>query len=175
MLTDENPGSLSPQAAAAKPPRRPAKPRQSALRKLTPEELQTLRLDEASRQAFDALVERFDRSAVEARAFEGEDVASMDDARYDEHSLAEDPLVTLARHRIDLHDHVVERWDAAPGDLVRTGHWGWQWQGWRTALERPGVGPRGGLFHAGAHAHPGSSLEMIGEATAAIAAAVGKA
>ena len=92
MLTDENPGSPSQQASAAKSPRRTAKPRQSALRKLTPEELQTLRLDEASRQAFDALVERFDRSAQEVRAFEGEDVASMDDARYDQRSAAEAEL-----------------------------------------------------------------------------------
>lgn len=92
-----------------------------------------------------------------------------------EHTRSEDPLVTLARHRIDLRDHVVDRWDASPGELVTQGHWGWQWQGWRTALARPGVGPRGGLFQAGAHAHPGGSLEMVGEATAAIAAAVGKA
>ena len=92
MLTDENPGPLSQQGSAAKPRRRPAKARQSALKKLTPEELQTLRLDEASRSKFDALVQQFDRSAEEVRAFEGEDVASMDDARYDQRSAAEAEL-----------------------------------------------------------------------------------
>lgn len=75
-----------PQEGAAKPRRRPAKARQSALGKLTPEELQTLRLDEASRSEFDTLVQRFDGNAQEVRAFEGEDVASMDDARYDQRS-----------------------------------------------------------------------------------------
>ncbi len=91
-----------------------------------------------------------------------------------EHFRAEDPLDALARCGIDLRDHVEERWDRSPTELVTAAHWGWQWQGWRTGLSRPGVAPSGGLFHAGAHAHPGASLEMIGEATAAIAAAVGK-
>ena len=89
MLTDENPGSPTQKAAAAKPKRRTAKVRQSALAKLSPEELQTLRLDEASRSEFDAVVERFERSAEELKAFEGEDVAAMDDARYDQRSAAE--------------------------------------------------------------------------------------
>jgi len=92
MLTDENPGSPTQKAAAAKPKRRTAKVRQSALAKLSPEELQTLRLDEASRQAFDALVLRYDRCAEAAKAFEAEDVASMDDARYDQRSAAEAEL-----------------------------------------------------------------------------------
>jgi len=92
MLTDEKPGSTAQQGASAKPRRRPAKARQSAFAKLTPEELQTLRLDDAARAEFDALVERLDRSAEKVRAFEGEDVASMENARYDEHSLAEDEL-----------------------------------------------------------------------------------
>jgi phytoene dehydrogenase-like protein len=39
----------------------------------------------------------------------------------------------------------------------------------------PGVNPTGGVYLAGAHAHPGSSLELIGMATAAIAAAIGPA
>ncbi|MBC7629997.1 MAG: UDP-galactopyranose mutase, partial [Flavobacterium sp.] len=44
---------------------------------------------------------------------------------------------------------------------------------WTTALELPGVAPRGGVYFAGAHAHPGGTLEAIGMATAAIAEAVG--
>lgn len=91
MVIDEKLGSLS-RAGAAKPRRRPAKARQSALGKLTPEELQTLRLDEASRSEFDTLVQRFDGSAQEVKAFEGEDVASMEDARYDRRSAAEAEL-----------------------------------------------------------------------------------
>ena len=68
MASDETPGLLS-QHGAAKPRRRPAKARQSALGKLTPEELQTLRLDEASRSEFDILVQRFDGNAQEVKAF----------------------------------------------------------------------------------------------------------
>jgi phytoene dehydrogenase-like protein len=39
----------------------------------------------------------------------------------------------------------------------------------------PGVASSGGLYFAGAHAHPGGTLEGIGLATAAIAADVGQA
>lgn len=91
MITGEEFGSL-PQEGAATPRRRPAKARQSALGKLTPEELQTLRLDEASRSEFDILVQRFEGNAQEVKAFEGEDVASMDDARCDQRSSAEAEL-----------------------------------------------------------------------------------
>lgn len=92
-----------------------------------------------------------------------------------EHRSGEDVLDALVRFGIDLRDHVVTRSDLSPTDLVRLGHWGWAWQGWTTALELPGVDPKGGLHFAGAHAHPGGSLEAIGMATAAIAEAVGRA
>ena len=55
------------------------------------------------------------------------------------------------------------------------GHWGWAWSRWTTAFDLPGVAPTGGLYFAGAHAHPGGSLEAIGMATAAIADDVGPA
>ena len=80
-------GSSSPQGK--KSPRRASKPRPSTLSKLSPEELQTLRLDANARMEFDACVQRFDRSTMELRVFEGEDAASMDDARYEQLSAAE--------------------------------------------------------------------------------------
>ncbi|GAA3535443.1 hypothetical protein GCM10022234_35280 [Aeromicrobium panaciterrae] len=92
-----------------------------------------------------------------------------------EHRSGEDVLDALVRFGIDLRDHVVSRADLSPTELVRMGHWGWAWQGWTTALDLPGVAPSGGLYLAGAHAHPGGSLEAIGMATAAIADAVGPA
>jgi hypothetical protein len=75
--------------AGKKPSRRAVKPRPSALEKLTSDELQTLRLDESSRSEFDAFVQLFNRSRAKFDAFEGEDVASMNDARYDQRSAAE--------------------------------------------------------------------------------------
>lgn len=92
-----------------------------------------------------------------------------------EHRSGEDPLLVLAHCGIDLRPHVVSRVDLSPSDLVRTGHWGWAWHRWTTALDVPGVAPSGGLYFAGAHAHPGGTLEAIGMATAAIAADVGPA
>ena len=91
MITGEKFGSL-PQEGAVNPRGRPAKARQSALGKLTPEELVTLRLDEASRSEFDILVQRFNDNTREVKAFEGEDVASMDDARYEQRSATEGEL-----------------------------------------------------------------------------------
>ena len=91
------------------------------------------------------------------------------------HRSGEDPLRALVRFGLDLRPHVVERSELTPSDLVSMGHWGWALSSWRTALEIPGVAPSGGLYFAGAHAHPGGTLEGIGLATAAIAAAVGQA
>jgi len=95
------------------------------------------------------------------------------------HHNAEDPVIALARVGVDVRDHVVDRHDLSPSDLVRLGHWGWTWQGWTTVFDRPGVGRDqrfdGTLFMAGAHAHPGGTIEEIGSATAAIAEAIGPA
>ena len=88
-------------------------------------------------------------------------------------------MIALARVGVRIKDHVVERHDLSPADLVRLGHWGWAWQGWTTMFDRPGVGleQRLGdtLFMAGAHAHPGGTIEEIGSATATIAEAIGPA
>lgn len=92
-----------------------------------------------------------------------------------EHHSGEDPLLPLARFGVDLRPHVEHRTTLSPADLVTLGHWGWQWSTWTTAFDRPGVAPTGGLYFAGAHAHPGGTLEAIGMATAAIAEHVGPA
>lgn len=92
-----------------------------------------------------------------------------------EHRSGEDVLRALTRFGIDLRPYVIARVDLNPSELVGIGHWGWAWQRWSTAWELPGVAPTGGLYFAGAHAHPGGSLEAIGMATAAIAADVGPA
>ena len=95
------------------------------------------------------------------------------------HHNAEDPVTALARVGVRIKDHVVERHDLSPADLVRLGHWGWAWQGWTTIFDRPGVGKHNrfgeSLFMAGAQAHPGGTIEEIGSATAAIAEAIGPA
>lgn len=95
------------------------------------------------------------------------------------HNNAEDTLIALRRAGIKLDDHVLQRHELSPTDLVRLGHWGWAWQGWTTLFDRPGVGQEqrlgGTLYFAGAHAHPGGTIEDIGMATAAIAEAVGAA
>jgi len=90
-----------------------------------------------------------------------------------EHHSGEDPLLALARLKLDLRAHVLTRTSLTPSDLVTLGHWGWTWNTWTTAFGLPGVAPTGGLYFAGAHAHPGGTLEAIGMATAAIAADVG--
>ena len=95
------------------------------------------------------------------------------------HHHAEDPVTALARVGVRIKDHVIERHDLSPSDLVQLGHWGWTWQGWGTLFDRPGVGKElrlgNTLFMAGAHAHPGGTIEEIGSATATIAEAIGPA
>lgn len=92
-----------------------------------------------------------------------------------EHGRGEDVLRSMARCGFDIRDLIVDSWEQAPIELVRQCHWGWQWQGTSTAFALPGVKPTGGVYFAGAHAHPGGSLELIGMATSAIAEAVGSA
>ncbi|MGZ5415297.1 MAG: hypothetical protein ACXWDC_09415, partial [Aeromicrobium sp.] len=92
-----------------------------------------------------------------------------------EHRSGEDPVRVMARCGIDVRPYIVNRWDQSPSQLVTQCHWGWEWQRWTTAVRVPGVDPGSGVFFAGAHAHPGGSLELIGMATAAIADAVGPA
>jgi UDP-galactopyranose mutase len=92
-----------------------------------------------------------------------------------QHQNAEDPLIALVRVGIDLRPHVVERHDVSPVELVSLGAWGWQWQGWRSTATRPTSGFDESLFFAGANAHPGATIELIGSQTAAIAERIGKA
>lgn len=92
-----------------------------------------------------------------------------------EHGRGEDVFMAMARCGFDLRALVIDSWEQAPAELVRQCHWGWQWQGTSTAFAMPGVNPTGGVYFAGAHAHPGGSLEMIGMATSAIAEAIGSA
>lgn len=89
------------------------------------------------------------------------------------HHNAEDPLKALVRVGIDVRPHVVERHDVGPAELVMAGHWGWQWRGWTSQVDRPlRPGPEG-LFMVGAHAHPGPSLELVGLAAEAVAEHLG--
>ena len=88
MIADLGRGSAS-EKQRGKQSRGTAKPSLSALEKLSAEDLRTLRLDEDSRTEFDARVQRFSRSRSDLQTFEGEDVASMADARYDQLSAAQ--------------------------------------------------------------------------------------
>ncbi len=91
------------------------------------------------------------------------------------HHNAEDPLIALVRVGVDLRKHVVERHDMAPVQLVSLASWGWQWQNWRTTATRPISAFDDTVYFAGANAHPGPTIEMIGSQTAAIAERLGKA
>jgi UDP-galactopyranose mutase len=93
--------------------------------------------------------------------------------------LAEDVLVALARHGIDVRDRVVTRVDSSPRELVE--QWGGSpmgvlWQGRATVRRR--LGPRtpiDGVYAAGAHATPGAGLPFVGLSAALVAAEVGPA
>ena len=93
--------------------------------------------------------------------------------------LAEDILRALARHGIDLRDHVVERVDRTPREMVE--HWGSSplgvlWQGRATVRRRLGPAtPVAGVYAAGAHATPGGGLPFVGLSAALVAQAVGPA
>lgn len=92
-----------------------------------------------------------------------------------EHHGGEDPLQAMARLGVDLRAHVERRTTLSPSELVTMGHWGWTWNTWTSAFDLPGVAPTGGIYLAGAHAHPGGMPEAIGMATAAIAEHIGPA
>jgi UDP-galactopyranose mutase len=93
--------------------------------------------------------------------------------------LAEDVLVALARHGVDLRAQVVARVDRSPREQVERGGGsavGVLWQGRGTVLRR--LGPRTpvpGVYAAGAHATPGSGLAWVGLSAALVAAEVGPA
>lgn len=93
--------------------------------------------------------------------------------------IAEDLLVALARHGIDVRRQVVTRVDRSPRDLVEL--WGGSplgvlWQGRATVRRR--LGPRTpvpGVYAAGSHATPGSGLPFVGLSAALVAQAIGPA
>jgi UDP-galactopyranose mutase len=93
--------------------------------------------------------------------------------------LAEDVLVALARHGIDVRRQVVTRVDRSPRDLVE--RWGGSplgvlWQGRTTVRRRLGpTTPVTGVYAAGAHATPGSGIPFVGLSAALVAQAVGPA
>lgn len=91
--------------------------------------------------------------------------------------LLEDVLVALARHRIDVREHVAARIDLGPAALVA--RWGGsplgvQWAGRRTVRRR--LGPRtplANVYAAGAHATPGAGLPFVGLSAALVAQVIG--
>lgn len=93
--------------------------------------------------------------------------------------LAEDLLRALARLGLDLREHVVDRVDLSPRDLVEG--WGGSphgvlWQGRRTAQRRLGpTTPVPGVYAAGAHATPGSGIPYVGLSASLVAQALGPA
>lgn len=93
--------------------------------------------------------------------------------------IAEDLLVALARHGIDLRPHLVDRVDRTPRDLVE--QWGGSpegvlWQGRATLTRRLGpTTPVPGVYLAGAHATPGAELPFVGLSAALVATTIGSA
>ncbi|MGH3361925.1 MAG: phytoene desaturase family protein, partial [Nocardioides sp.] len=93
--------------------------------------------------------------------------------------LAEDLLLALARHKIDVRTQVVVRRDLTPRDLVE--QWGGSpmgvlWQGRGTVRRRLGpTTPVPGVYAAGAHATPGAGLPFVGLSASLVAQAIGPA
>jgi len=93
--------------------------------------------------------------------------------------IAEDVLMAMARHGLDVRRQVVTRVDRTPRDLVEDwggSPYGVEWQGPRTARTR--LGPRtpiAGVLAAGAHSTTGSGLPFAGLSAALVAEMVGRA
>ncbi len=93
--------------------------------------------------------------------------------------LAEDLLHALARHGVDLREHVVTRVDLSPRELVEG--WGGSpmgvlWQGRGTVARRLGpTTPLPGVYAAGAHATPGAGIHLVGLSAAQVAQEIGPA
>ena len=77
-LQDRSTDAAKGKAAAQK-----RKPRLTSVEKLSDEELQSLRLDEAGAAQFDDLRKQMKLSREELQALEAEDAEAMEDARYD--------------------------------------------------------------------------------------------
>ncbi len=77
-VQEKSAGETKAKAASQK-----KKSRLTSVEKLSDEELQSLRLDEAGTAQFADLRRQITLSREELQAFEAEDAAAMDDARYD--------------------------------------------------------------------------------------------
>ncbi|UUW87593.1 phytoene desaturase family protein [Pimelobacter simplex] len=93
--------------------------------------------------------------------------------------IAEDLLDALARHKIDVREHVVTRVDLSPRDLVeqwRGSPMGVLWQGRGTVRNRLGPStPIPGVYAAGAHAAPGAGVPFVTQSAALVAQLIGPA
>ncbi len=93
-------------------------------------------------------------------------------------SIAEDMLLALARHHIDVRDRVVVRIDRSPRAQVEESGsaMGVMWQGRGTVRQRLGPDtPIDGVYAAGAHATPGGQVPFVGLSAALVAQAIGPA
>ncbi|MGZ5404860.1 MAG: phytoene desaturase family protein [Nocardioides sp.] len=92
--------------------------------------------------------------------------------------IAEDMLLALARHGIDVRDRVAVRVDRSPlVQVEETGSaMGVLWQGRGTVRQRLGpTTPVRGVYAAGAHAAPGGQVPFVGLSAALVAQAIGPA
>ena len=93
--------------------------------------------------------------------------------------IAEDMVVALARHKIDVREHIVTRIDLSPRDLVeqwRGSPMGVLWQGRGTVRARLGpTTPVAGVYAAGAHAAPGAGVPFVAQSAALVAQLIGPA
>ncbi|MGI9155574.1 MAG: phytoene desaturase family protein [Marmoricola sp.] len=94
-------------------------------------------------------------------------------------NVAEDLVMALARHRIDVRAQVEVRIDLSPRALVegwRGSPYGVLWQGRKTLDHRLGtVAPIDGVYCAGAHTTPGAGLPYVGLSAALVAQEIGAA
>lgn len=93
--------------------------------------------------------------------------------------LAEDIVVALARHKIDIRDQIEVRIDRSPRDQVEHGGGsplGVLWQGRGTVFARVGPDtPITNVWAGGASATPGSGLPFVGLSAALVAQAITQA
>lgn len=92
--------------------------------------------------------------------------------------LAEDPVLALARHRLDVRAQIVTRVDRSPRSQVEQSGsaMGVLWQGRGTVRHRLGpTTPVPGVYAAGAHATPGGQVPFVGLSAALVAQTIGPA
>jgi UDP-galactopyranose mutase len=93
--------------------------------------------------------------------------------------IAEDMMLALVRHGLDVRENIVTRVDLSPRDLVE--QWngspmGVLWQGRGTVRSRLGpTSPVAGVYVAGAHAAPGAGVPFVTQSAALVAQVIGSA